>query len=370
MALVRFGLFLAALLCFGTPAFADDFTLVRGLESQQLNGPDRALGAVIWNHGRSATRPTKPDPVPFYLDRVAASGWDVYRMERSWDVDYDLEACARALEQKVKALRAAGYRKIVLAGQSWGAWISLMVGADMGDQIHAVVAMAPAAWGNRTNSPVWMSNATRLYPIMAAIRQPRVMMFLFEGDIFDPGNRGAISDQLLGANGVDHLVIDRPAGFIDHGAANWRGFATRFAPCIVRFLQPERRGVDADCGSNPVTRDAISVKLPLAPAPADQHGLRGAWYGIYPNGREAILAIEDVGQASLDAVYAWGSRDRDDRDSGYVRRTGTFQDGKIIFSERGLSRLIVRPVAEDQLALTWIAVDGSDRGETVLRRLN
>ena len=51
------------------------------------------------------------------------------------------------LSRALPLLRQAGYRRIVLAGQSRGGWQSMMAAAERPDLVHAVLAFAPAAHG-------------------------------------------------------------------------------------------------------------------------------------------------------------------------------------------------------------------------------
>src|SRR5581483_1729780 len=260
------------------------FVLEKAYPSRPLLGPGRALGAVIWNHGKPPFRGADGDVLPFYLDRLHDAGWDVFRLERDWSAD-DLVPSAAALREQVRALHERGYDKLVLAGQSYGAWISLMVAAA-GPPVHAVIATAPAAFGRFPESVIYRRNADDLYPVLERIRHTRVMMFLFDKDAYDPGDRGAPARAIFSRNGVDSAVIAYPHGWYGHGAANWNGFATRFAPCMLRFIDPHRPAGDAHCERDPVTPSALKLALPdsLMPASASSNQASapagGLWYGV------------------------------------------------------------------------------------------
>ncbi len=47
-----------------------------------LQGPDHAVGLVIWSHGRALTREDSESPTPLYLHSFVAAGWDVMRFDR------------------------------------------------------------------------------------------------------------------------------------------------------------------------------------------------------------------------------------------------------------------------------------------------
>src|SRR5258706_11689227 len=245
---------LVALLGFTAPAHAQ-FVLEDAYPDAKPAGPARALGAVIWNHGKPPYRGADGDMLPFYLDRLRDAGWDVFRLERDWSSD-NLALSPAALRDQVGAIYRRGYRKVVLAGQSYGAWISLLVAAG-GPPIHAVIATAPAAVGRYPDSRIYHRNADDLYPILERIRDTRVMLFLFEGDAYDTGDRGAPAHEILADNQADHAVVAYPQGWVGHGAANWNGFATRFGPCMIRFIDPRRPTGGAQCHRGPVTCHAL-----------------------------------------------------------------------------------------------------------------
>src|SRR6516162_9435769 len=175
---------LVALLALARPAHAQ-FVLEDAYSGAKPVGPARAVGAVVWNHGKPPFRGADGDMLPFYIDRLRDAGWDIFRLERDWSSD-NLALSPAALRDAVGQIYERGYRKVVLAGQSYGAWISLLVAAS-GPPVHAVIATAPAAFGRYPDSRVYHRNADELYPILDRIRDTRVMMFMFEGDSYDTG---------------------------------------------------------------------------------------------------------------------------------------------------------------------------------------
>src|SRR5262249_43606842 len=144
-------------------------------------GPERAMGVVVWNHGRSITVEDYESPTPPYLRALRDSSWDVLRFNRLRDGD-TLTASTRRLVDAVEQLKQAGYRRIVLTGQSFGAFLALMA-ADASEDVDAVVATAPAAFGSFDEFyDSWRLNATRLYPLLERIKRARIMLFYFHGD--------------------------------------------------------------------------------------------------------------------------------------------------------------------------------------------
>jgi len=354
----------------GAPARAQ-FVLEPAFPERAALGPEHALGAVIWNHGKPPTRGADGDMLPFYLDRLRDAGWDVFRLDRDWGSD-NLVLSPAALRDKIDALYARGYRKLVLAGQSYGAWISLMVAAS-GPPIHAVIAAAPAAFGRYPDSRIFRRNADDLYPILKRVRNTRVMLLLFQGDPYDPGDRATPAREILDEDGVDNAVIAYPPGWTGHGAANWHGFATRFGPCMARFVDPRRPAADAHCERDPVTREALDFALPGGPLRAQSAAVDppgGLWYGVYGNGREALLGLDAPRNGSVSAIYAWGVQERGDTDGpAWDRRIGRVDGDGLRFAEPGRATLELQPLGPDRMRLVWTSSDGSRTDRADLRRL-
>jgi pimeloyl-ACP methyl ester carboxylesterase len=220
--------------------------LVPAQDAARLTGGERAQGAVIWSHGRSLQKECAQAPTPDYIGAFREAGWDTFRLNRASIAD-TLPESAAALAGEAEALKHKGYRRVVLAGQSFGAFISL-IAAGHSDAVDAVIGTAPAAYGSAQSNPQGYGlNATRLYDLLGAVRRARVALFFFEGDIFDPGGRAPIADQILGARGLAHLVVDRPAGLPTHWASIGGAFATRFGPCLVAFAAGDPTGGTAEC---------------------------------------------------------------------------------------------------------------------------
>jgi len=202
----------------------------------KILGPKAATGAVIWSHGRSLTEEDSKSPTPGYIETFRLQRWDAFRFNRARDND-SLRAGAHALAWFAAILKARGYRTVVFAGQSYGAFMSLMA-ADISNDVNAVIAVAPAAFGPvGENAKMGALNASRLYPLLEHVRRANIMLFYFQDDIYDPGGRGQRSEQILSERQKAHLVVDRPIGLETHWAGSTKEFATRFGSCIVDFAR-------------------------------------------------------------------------------------------------------------------------------------
>ena len=359
--------------------------------NQALVGPDHAIGAVVWNHGRSINTEDSDSPTPPYLRALRDAGWDVLRFNRLRDGD-TLTVSARRLVDLVGQLKHKGYRRIVLAGQSFGAFLALMA-ADSSEDVDAVVATAPAAFGNFDEFyDSWRLNATRLYPLLERLKRARVMLFYFHGDDFDPGGRGERSRAILAGRQIGFSVIDQPAFLAGHWASSTGLFLRRFGGCIRDFLDAEK--IEGERVCEPAWGEAPSHEMRLpdelvhpraalhaaaaavggsAPAGRVSGGgasARQSWYGFYPNGREVVLAIEDTHGSEIAAVYAIGPGIDENEPAEWSRRKGRLADGEFMFEEKGKSTLRFRPRADGGLSATWTSPDGKTSMEAGLRRLD
>ena len=62
----------------------------RGLDpafEQDLLGPERAMGVLVWSHGRSTTVEDSESATPPFLRVLRDNGWDVLRFDRPRDSD-------------------------------------------------------------------------------------------------------------------------------------------------------------------------------------------------------------------------------------------------------------------------------------------
>ena len=88
-------------------------------------GPKKAKGVVVWSHGRSITTEDSQSPTPAYLQTLRDDGWDVMRFDRLSRGD-TLTDSTRRLVEHTASLKKKGYKQVVLAGQSFGAFLALM----------------------------------------------------------------------------------------------------------------------------------------------------------------------------------------------------------------------------------------------------
>ena len=361
--------------------------------SEPARGPQQAKGVVVWSHGRSINSEDSQSPTPIYLKTLRDDGWDVMRFDRLARND-SLGESTKALVDHVAELKQHGYKRVVLSGQSFGGFLSLMA-ADSSPQVDAVIATAPAAFGNFNDFyDSWRMNATRLYPLLQQVKKARVMVFYFHGDDFDPGGRGERSRAILAGKGVGYSVVDQPSYLTGHWASSTGLFLRRFGNCIRDFADDDRLSGEMQCtprwGAHP------SAELKLPPELADPHAAkqriadsgatggsagpggdgkplgaaRDSWYGFYPNGREVVFAVESTHGEDVGAVYAIGPSIDEKSAAAWTRRTGRVDDDGFLFQESGKSTLRFRMSPDGGLNATWTSPDGKTSMSAHLRRID
>lgn len=201
-------------------------------------GPQRAEGAVIWGHGYGgAGEDQRGLPLPGLLSPLNEAGFDIFRFDRHPGDDslfVTLPRLARALPQ----LREAGYRRIVLGGQSRGAWQALLAAAERPELVDTVLAAAPAAHGERMEQRAVAIEDFRRVLGGLDVSRTRVMVMLFDGDEFDPSpeQRGVLVDALARRREAPMLALWATGPARGHsGVSDWR-FTRDYAGCVLTLV--------------------------------------------------------------------------------------------------------------------------------------
>jgi pimeloyl-ACP methyl ester carboxylesterase len=204
-------------------------------------GPEAARGVLVWGHGYGGPgTDNRNRPAPGLVAALNDAGWDVLRFDRH-PGDDALTAALPRLISGLPALRAAGYRRILLGGQSRGGWQAILAGSETPALVEAVIATAPAAHGEAgrgNNLGAAIDDFRRLLAGLPA-EGPRLLVALFDGDDFDPDpeRRAAMLEALAAQRPAPLLALWPQQGIRGHrGAADPR-FAQFFAGCVVSLVQ-------------------------------------------------------------------------------------------------------------------------------------
>src|SRR4051812_22727537 len=113
-----------------------------------MRGPQLATGLVVWSHGYTPGVNATDNAPQAWIGRFTRLGYDLYRFDREWISDWASDATA--LADAIAKAREMGYRRIVLAGQSAGAWVSLAA-IVRGAQVDGVISISAAHHGTVEN---------------------------------------------------------------------------------------------------------------------------------------------------------------------------------------------------------------------------
>jgi hypothetical protein len=196
-------------------------------------GPGVARGVFVWGHGKSL-QDERSDQPQAYVRAFNNVGFDVVDFQRAPSADY-ADVAADFLRQGLAKLRATGWRMVVVAGQSRGAWNSLQM-LDTPGLADAVIAVSPASFNSNNQS----AQDSDLYRIVHAARSPaaRVAVVEFSGDVYVRDMPGRI-DILRGLEAprvAAAMIIDEPDGITGHGGGKSGTFARRYGRCLLRFV--------------------------------------------------------------------------------------------------------------------------------------
>lgn len=204
-------------------------------------GPAAARGVVVWGHGFGGPdRDNRNRATPGIVSVLNDAGWDVLRFDRHPGDDVLTTSLPRLLAG-LPALREAGYRRIVLGGQSRGGWQAVMAAADRPDLVEAVIATAPAAHGEAgrpNNLGAALDDFRRLLAGLPA-DAPRLLVALFDGDDYDPDpERRALQVETLARERSAPTLALWPRQDIrgHNGVADWR-FARLYGGCVLTLVQ-------------------------------------------------------------------------------------------------------------------------------------
>jgi pimeloyl-ACP methyl ester carboxylesterase len=347
------------------------FWLERGFCDLERHGPEKALGVVIWNHGLSSTTETYRAPVPPVLRLLQARGWDVVKINRNnLGEGAGGSGLRRAVErtlEEVATQRGAGYRRVVLAGQSFGGLITLEAAETSGD-VFAAVAMAP---GVRSGGAAGSLDANVTDRILSRMKTERIALVFPKDDaLFGKIVRGERAATILTARRAPFLLLDETSGLSGHGGGTGGRMTLRYGLCLADFLSaPELPPSRHTCG--PADDVAVAREL-LPPWPRDASLLTddrrpgashliGAWYGLLEETIVGLGLAEHGGAVRL--VYQWRTQT-----AGTVIRDVDVRDGQLHARLSNGATLVVSAEKGEVVTAVWTSADRARVIEGRLRR--
>ena len=233
----------------GPPSASTCFWTDRAFKDIPERGPTEAAGMILWSHGqagggRRSWHVGAPPVVRLFGDR----GWEVVLAQRNESCEGNWNEKGHAyvanLVDEVTRAKRAGYRRILVAGQSYGAGTALGASAKSKD-IDGVMAFALSHGRGSCRDP----------------RTFRPEMIPFHEEKIKTGIEESIAPRILISMGKDdhcvgvtftpavaHGLAQKSAAYIHfdesmrqtgHGAAVSREFASTYGACVVDFFTRE-----------------------------------------------------------------------------------------------------------------------------------
>lgn len=220
-------------------AGAVDIGRLRPQPYWSMRGPQLATGLIVWSHGYMAGKNSTESAPQTWIGHFTRLGYDLYRFDREWITDWASDATA--LADAVTKAKAMGYRRIILAGQSAGAWVSLAA-LQRGAAVDGVISISAAHHGTVDKMRDLTRARSEWQHVLEGIKRgPRLIVVNFAEDAYDVGGRMNDARSILAKNGVDAEIIDAPEGFKGHGAAAASTFARKFGACFATFIETGSR---------------------------------------------------------------------------------------------------------------------------------
>ena len=269
----------------------DAYEVVPAYDDHPIVGPAHAKGLVIWNHGLQGTMTQYKFPPPFIVMGLAVRGWDVVKLNRNPTYENDWTNAgqrhvARLIEE-AKGAEAKGYKRVILAGQSYGGAIALEAARTY--PAYAVIAMAPgigqiAIHGipSDRNSDM-IAQAT--YRQVADTVASRIVFVLPVDDEYERDvNRAPHVRELMAGKSTPYILVDTQV------KGHLGGYTLAFAPyadCAMWFLNPDFAPHPGEfrCDHDEFAAFIAMLHFDLA-------GVAGTWAGYNANAGQILIVAE------------------------------------------------------------------------------
>ena len=202
-------------------------------------GPQAAAGLIVWSHGYMEGHDATASAPQAQVANFTMNGYDLYRFDRQWIRDWPGDATA--LVDAVRKAKAMGYRRVILAGQSAGAWVS-MAATMRGAPVDGVISVSAAHHGEVKKMTDVSRARSEWQQVVRGIKPgARLVVVNFADDTYDVGGRMDDARAAFAASGVDAVILSNPEGFSGHGASGSGAFARKYGSCIYGFIETGTR---------------------------------------------------------------------------------------------------------------------------------
>ena len=233
----------------GPPTPETCFWADRAFKDLPERNAQEAPGIVLWSHGQAAGgRRSWHSGAPPVIRLFADKGWEVVLAQRNercagnWG-EKGASYVANLVEEAARA-KKAGYRRVLVAGQSFGAGTALGASAHA-NEIDGVLAFALShGRGSCRNPRTFRPEMVRFHEEMIGkgIAQSAVARILISmgkddhcvGVTFTP-----LVASALAKKNAAYIHFDESMRQIGHGAAVSPQFAATYGACVVEFFARE-----------------------------------------------------------------------------------------------------------------------------------
>ena len=315
------------------------FWIERAFCDMPWHGPATAGGIVIWNHGIHGTVGQYVAPVPPVFRLLQARGWDVVKIARNnlgeASGEKSLYRAVERTSEEISARRREGYARVVLAGQSFGGYITLDA-AESSKDLYGVVAMAP---GVRAIGGAGSLDAAVTERTIGRLSVDRLVLVFPRNDtLFGSKDRGPGAAKVLARRKSSFLLLDEKYEIVDHGGGTTGKFAVMYGLCVVQYLtSPDVATEPVRCQENAAEQQSLAKPV------------TGPWYGVLePSGEVVSFAMVDVvgigPRAMFSSVSGW-------RRGGLYEFSAGEQGVTFRLGERGA-------ITVKETTLTWTPAGG------------
>jgi hypothetical protein len=210
-------------------------------------GPSKALGMIFWSHSLAGNFPVYHHVPPPIIFEFAGRGWDVTKVQRNPNFETGwtngIESHVADLAERVAKARAAGYKSVILAGQYYGATLSLEAASRI-VQIFGVLAFAPGQTTETCGLPSTVRVGDMVGTLTSAIektKSSRVVLSLAAGDpCHRTGHPGAQIERALQGGKAKYVHFDQATPIRGRGAAETTQFDAWYRDCLIAFMAPDK----------------------------------------------------------------------------------------------------------------------------------
>ncbi len=230
----------------GPPTPDTCFWTEREFRNFPERGPADAAGIVLWSHGGSGNEGAEwHHGAPPVIRRFAENNWDVVLIQRN-------EKCGGGWGRRgagyidnmlaeVGKAKARGYRRVLVAGQSFGAGIALGAGAS--DKVDGVLAFA-LSHGRASCRDILTFKPEMIPQQERYIREgieadvsPRVLVSMATGDQCVNHSFSPMIHEALEKKRIAYIHLDENSiPFTGHSVVRRKEYADLFGTCILKFF--------------------------------------------------------------------------------------------------------------------------------------